>query len=92
MPNGNGDSRLLGPGGRPINPPPHNVIVIKSSPPLTQQFVQSIAKATGCSIINIPLTCEYLSGDLAIAELEALHNLIHSFLNYEDKKVEGQDV
>lgn len=82
MPN---PSDLISPSGQPLIPE-RKVIVIKSPRGIHihPQLIEGLSKATGCSVINLPMDCEFMMGDLAVKELKSLHHGIHHILEVPD--------
>lgn len=84
---------LLGPDGKPIHKE-RKLIVIKTprGVNLDPQLYGQISAVTGCAVIQLPMTCEVMDGDLAAKELESLHTAIHAINNSPAVEFSGSDL
>lgn len=60
------------------------VIKVPRGVKINPKLILDIAKLTGCAVIEIPMDCEVMMGDLAFKELESLHHAIHAILEVPD--------
>jgi len=76
---------IVGPTGKPIFTEP-KLAVIKTprGVQLSPQAIEAVGQMSGCSVINVPMDCEILMGELALKELESLHHGIHAILEVPD--------
>lgn len=84
---GGDGGKLLGPGGQPIKRPSSGVVVLKcyNMERLPDpKFVAQIAKALGSSVIMLPSETDLLTGQVAINEVDRLHEAIHRLLELQN--------
>ena len=79
--------------GKPIfTEPKMAVIKTPRGLQLPPQVMEAIGKMSGCSVINVPMDCEIMMGELAVKELESLHHGIHAILEIPDTVFDKEEV
>jgi hypothetical protein len=76
---------LVDPRGRPLIQEV-NLIVIKEpkSIRLPKELLSGISQVTHCAVIELPLSCELMKGDIAEKEMESTHSGIHAISGLPD--------
>ena len=79
--------------GRPLFKVP-NLIVIKipKGTRLPEQMIMGLSKVTGCAIVELPLSCELMMGEMAQKEMDSMHHAIHAIselpdINFNNKEI-----
>jgi len=76
---------IVDPTGKPIfTEPKLAVIKVPRGVSLPPQVLEAIGQMSGCSVINVPMDCEIMMGELALKELNSLHHGIHAILEVPD--------
>lgn len=84
---------LVGPTGAPIfTEPKMAVIKTPRGVQLPPQAVEAVAQMSGCSVINLPMDCEIMMGELAVKELKSVHHAIHAILEVPDAVFDKEEM
>ncbi|MBU2051356.1 MAG: hypothetical protein KKH61_20605 [Gammaproteobacteria bacterium] len=70
---------LVGPQGQPLHIE-QKLIVIKvpKGVHIDPRLFAGISQVTGCAVVELPMACELMMGDLAAKEMASVHTAIHA--------------
>jgi len=84
---------LVDPTGKPIFTEPKLVVVkTPKGVQLPPQAIEAVAQMSGCSVVNLPMDCEIVMGELALRELKSIHHAIHAILEIPDAVFDKEEM
>lgn len=76
---------LVGVSGRPlVKERKVAVVKVPKGVHIHPSIYEGISRMTGCAVLELPMDCEFMMGELAVKELESLHHAIHNILEQPD--------